>query len=94
MSGVMKASTVIADGESLPGLVLARALIELADRFGGHLARDFTARVTTHAVSHNGQDAAVDAVVVEQGNLVLLVFTVAFVDARRSGKFVANGHGG
>ena len=40
---------------------------------------------STHAIGHYAQDAAVDAHMAYQCKLVLLVVTVAFVQARRGG---------
>lgn len=63
--------------------------------FGRHhdLVRRFaSAAATAHAVGQYGQDAAIDAGVIEQRNLILLVITVALVDAGGSGESVALDH--
>ena len=50
------------------------------------------AAAPAHAISHHGQHAAVNAGVVQQGHLVLLVFAVALMDAGGSGESVAFEH--
>lgn len=78
------------------GSIIGFGIVAIKELFGSHhdLIRGFSAATAaTHAIGQNCHDAAVDARVLEQRELVLLVFSVAFVNAGRSGKSVTSGHG-
>lgn len=57
------------------------------------LVRGLSATTTAaHAIGHDGQDAAIDAWMVDERDLVLLVFAVTLVDAGRGCEAETFGH--
>ena len=79
------------------GSIIGRRVVALKQLARGHhdLVRCLApATSAAHTIGNDGKNAAIDPRVLDQGDLVLLVVAVTFVDARGSGEFVADGHGG
>jgi len=63
--------------------------------FGCHhdlIRRGAATAAAAHAVSHDRQQAAVDARVLQERHLVLLVFAITLVDAGRCGESITFAH--
>ena len=77
------------------GRVIGVGVIPLKQLFGGHhdLVRGFAAAASpTHAIGYDGQNAAIDARVFYERDLVLLVLAVALVYSCGSSESVTSGH--
>ena len=76
--------------------VIGRRVIALKQLFGRQhdLVRGLAPTASSaHAVGYHGEQATVDTRMLQQRDLVLLVFAVTLVDAGRGAEAIAGGHG-